>query len=64
MNFRAFLTPAYITSLVLLLLAAILISTGLGVLGWLVLLIGLALNVVASSVTSNREELRRAEREG
>ncbi|MCP3427159.1 hypothetical protein NBM05_14360 [Rothia sp. AR01] len=62
MNFRAFLTPAYLTSLVLLLLGAILVSTGLGVLGWLILLVGMALNVVAASVTANREALRRTER--
>ncbi|RUQ21673.1 MULTISPECIES: hypothetical protein [Kocuria] len=61
MNYRVFLTPAYLTSLLVILLGAILVTAHLGVLGWILLLAGLALNVVASMVSHNREELRKAD---
>lgn len=61
MNYRVFLTPAYLTSLFALLVGAILMTAHLGVLGWILLLAGIALNVVASMVSHNREELRKAE---
>ncbi|MFI8596979.1 hypothetical protein GMA10_10830 [Kocuria koreensis] len=64
MNYRVFLTPAYLTSLLVLLVGAILITAHLGILGWILVLAGVALNVVASMVSHNREELRRAESEG
>ncbi|WP_129660608.1 hypothetical protein [Rothia uropygialis] len=64
MNYRVFLTPAYLTSLLVLFVGAILITAHLGILGWILVLAGIALNVVASMVSHNREELRRAEEAG
>ncbi|MGK4065955.1 hypothetical protein AB0Y14_07830 [Rothia sp. HC945] len=64
MNYRVFLTPAYLTSLLVLLVGAVLITAHLGILGWILVLAGVALNVVASMVSHNREELRRTESEG
>lgn len=64
MNSRRFLTPAYLTSLALVLLGAVCATAGAGVFGWILLLMGLGLNLAASMVTSNREELRASRRPG
>ena len=55
------LTPAVLTSLGLIFLALLFVSFGWAILGWILGLAGLALNVVASMVSHNREELRKAD---
>lgn len=61
MRFREFLTPAYLTSLGLLVAGPLLVTAGWGILGWILLLLGLCLNVLATLVLHHREELRQAD---
>lgn len=62
MNFQRFLSPAYLVSLLLLLLGGILLTLGAAVLGWILLVLGLALNVLNAMARSNPEEFRKLDR--
>ncbi len=64
MNTKFLLSPAYLVSVAALIVGAILASTRWMVLGWMIFIIGLALNAMALVVLANREYLRRAQRVG
>lgn len=62
MDTRFLLSPAYLVSTTALIVGAILTNTVFMVVGWIIFIIGLALNAMALVVLANREQLRRAQR--
>ncbi|WP_237188345.1 hypothetical protein [Rothia nasimurium] len=64
MDTRFLLSPAYLVSVTALIVGAILSGTSLMVIGWIVFIIGLALNAMALVVLANREQLYKAQRVG
>lgn len=59
-NFRRAKTPAYLTSLVLIVLGLIFAVASVGVLAWILTILGIALNVMAVSITEINESPARA----
>ncbi|WP_237224868.1 hypothetical protein [Rothia nasisuis] len=64
MDTRFLLSPAYLVSVVALIVGAILSGTSLMVVGWIIFIVGLALNSLALVVLANREQLYKAQRTG
>lgn len=64
MDTRFLLSPAYLVSVAALIVGAILSGTTLMVIGWIIFIIGLALNALALVVLANREQLYKAQRVG
>lgn len=64
MDTRFLLSPAYLVSVAALIVGAILSGTALMVIGWIIFIIGLALNALALVVLANREQLYKAQRVG
>lgn len=64
MDTRFLLSPAYLVSVAALIVGAILSGTALMVIGWIIFIIGLALNALALVVLANREQLHKAQRVG
>ncbi|WP_421084256.1 ATPase [Rothia nasimurium] len=64
MDTRFLLSPAYLVSVTALIVGAILSGTSLMVIGWIIFIIGLALNAMALVVLANREQLYKAQRVG
>ncbi|MDY3048307.1 MAG: hypothetical protein SOR40_00810 [Rothia sp. (in: high G+C Gram-positive bacteria)] len=64
MDTRFLLSPAYLASVLALIVGAILTSTALMVIGWILFILGLALNAMALVVLANREQLHKAQRIG
>lgn len=60
MNTKFLLSPAYLASIVALIVGAGLAGTRFMMAGWIIFIIGLALNVMALVVLANREYLRTA----
>lgn len=64
MDTRFLLSPAYLMSVSALIVGAILSGTALMVIGWIIFILGLALNAMALVVLANREQLYKAQRVG
>lgn len=64
MDTRFLLSPAYLVSVATLIVGAILSGTALMVIGWIIFIIGLALNALALVVLANREQLYKVQRVG
>lgn len=64
MDTRFLLSPAYLVSVAALIVGAILSGTSLMIVGWIVFIVGLALNAMALVVLANREQLYKAQRVG
>ncbi|ORC22612.1 MULTISPECIES: hypothetical protein [Rothia] len=64
MDTRFLLSPAYLVSVVALIVGAILSGTSLMVVGWIIFIVGLALNSLALVILANREQLYKAQRTG
>lgn len=64
MDTRFLLSPAYLVSVAALLVGAILSGTALMIVGWIIFIVGLALNSMALVVLANREQLYKAQRVG
>ncbi|MDY6051049.1 MAG: hypothetical protein SPI83_01365 [Rothia sp. (in: high G+C Gram-positive bacteria)] len=64
MDTRFLLSPAYLVSVAALIIGAVLSGTALMVVGWIIFIIGLALNSLALVVLANREQLYKAQRVG
>ncbi|MDN5631254.1 hypothetical protein RGB72_11035 [Glutamicibacter protophormiae] len=63
-NFRRAKTPAYLTSLALIVLGLIFAVASVGVLAWILTILGVALNVMAVSITAIDESPSRARSTG
>ncbi|RKQ35162.1 hypothetical protein [Kocuria tytonis] len=59
-NFRRAKTPAYLTSLALVVIGLLLATGSVAVLGWILALLGIALNVMAVSITAIEDSPSRA----
>lgn len=59
-NFRRAKTPAYLTSLALIVIGLLLAVASVSVLAWIVMILGIALNVMAVSITQINEGPSRA----
>lgn len=64
MDTRFLLSPAYLVSVAALIVGAILSGTALMIVGWIIFIVGLALNSMALVVLANREQLHKAQRVG
>lgn len=64
MDTRFLLSPAYLVSVAALIVGAILSGTALMVIGWIIFIVGLALNALALVVLANSEQLYKAQRVG
>lgn len=64
MKTKFLLSPAYLVSIAALIVGGILAGSRLMVIGWMVFIIGLALNALALVVLANREYLHQAQRVG
>lgn len=64
MDTRFLLSPAYLVSVAALIVGAILSGTALMIVGWIIFIVGLALNSMALVVLANREQLYKAQRVG
>lgn len=61
MNTKFLLSPAYLASVAAMLVGALLSGTHYMVIGWIVFVVGLALNAMSLVVLANREKLHRAQ---
>ncbi len=61
MNTKFLLSPAYLASIAAMLVGALLSGTHYMVLGWIIFVVGLALNAMSLVVLANREKLHRAQ---
>lgn len=59
MNTKFLLSPAYLASVGAMLVGALLAGTDYMMIGWILFIIGLALNAMSLVVLANREQLRR-----
>lgn len=59
MNTKFLLSPAYLVSVLALIVGAILAGTQLILVGWILFIIGLALNAMSLVILANRDVLRR-----
>lgn len=64
MDTRFLFSPAYLVSVTALVVGAILSGTSLMIVGWIIFIVGLALNAMALVVLANREQLYKAQRVG
>lgn len=64
MDTKFLLSPAYLVSVTALIVGAILSGTSLMIVGWIIFIVGLALNSMALVVLANREQLYKAQRVG
>lgn len=64
MDTKFLFSPAYLVSVTALVVGAILSGTALMIVGWIIFIVGLALNAMALVVLANREQLYRAQRVG
>ena len=64
MDTRFLLSPAYLVSVAALIVGAILSGTALMIVGWIIFIVGPALNSMALVVLANREQLYKAQRVG
>lgn len=64
MDTKFLLSPAYLVSVTALVVGAILSGTSLMIVGWIIFIVGLALNAMALVVLANREQLYKAQRVG
>lgn len=64
MDTKFLFSPAYLVSVTALVVGAILSGTSLMIVGWIIFIVGLALNAMALVVLANREQLYKAQRVG
>lgn len=57
MNTKFLLSPAYLASVAALIIGAVLAGTSLMVVGWILFIIGLALNAMSLVILANRDIL-------
>lgn len=62
MNTKFLLSPAYLASIAALIVGTVLAGTDLMIIGWMIFIVGLALNAMALIVLANRDYLRRQPR--
>lgn len=58
MNTKFLLSPAYLASVLALIVGAILAGTHLMIVGWILFIVGLALNAMSLVILANRDVLR------
>lgn len=58
MNTKFLLSPAYLVSVLALIVGAILAGTSLMIVGWILFIVGLALNAMSLVILANRDILR------
>lgn len=59
MNTKFLLSPAYLVSILALIVGAVLAGTSFMLIGWILFIIGLALNAMSLVILANRDVLRR-----
>ncbi|MDO4916115.1 MAG: hypothetical protein Q3974_00660 [Rothia sp. (in: high G+C Gram-positive bacteria)] len=62
MNTKFLISPAYLASIAALIVGTVLAGTDLMIIGWMIFIVGLALNAMALMVLANRDYLRRQPR--
>lgn len=58
MNTKFLLSPAYLASVLALIVGAILAGTHMMIVGWILFIVGLALNAMSLVILANRDVLR------